>query len=622
MMLKGSVALAACALAVASSSKNMVTTSKSEMIQEANAIRRMLAPTVQLCGNKDQTTVPMISEKCNLAASSAIAGDWESCCTFGSQSNNKTCRVFETQGQYCNECDMNPDGTCSGLDKDDELTLSVKFTQQPEDQKCCQSCTCFGDPECVSFAGVLNMWIPCDARTANRCNPTKSACLATTSPNGHTCEWTRSDRDDATGWNMAINGSPCRPSGLDTDPLTMNMYTSGNFKIDLNLGERGIISDAYFTIRGQKYNINAQTCFDNAMVGPNYGWTGAGKPAGAKSSVDAAGTDVAWMFFDDQSTTFVRFSCTRAIINGVNGAPRLNINEVTVEPTKQSTGFCATGKIPEDNTDSGSFDIHMSCTLETPSALNACKNLVNQALTSRDLMLCGNEYCAQSAFGASNMAQCLSDIGNGESDNGWLNVYCKSINIVNPSVTVSACKQKTKGQGYYQQVTEWGRGLKSNDVARDGCGSQIAEYAIANKPPCEDGVYVDIKKNGVWTPTYFIPVSKPLCGDAITIFGDSQSANALFSSSVRLRQCDVKADPVCQNANPCASTAKIEFSLKYDNVPRKIMAAYKAKVLQCSPNSSGSTTWCLPDDSSYVPVDEVCPCPPNNGRLLLTGKSF
>jgi len=187
--------------------------------------------------------------------------EWGPCCVFEQKRKNQ-CRVYEVDMPFCDE---ENGADCSTLSSTDKLTLDIAFSFMEAEQECCKTCSCFGDPECVSFAGVENLWIPCDARDDSSCKMTKDKCSSMVDSNGNQCGWRGGRKADSSGWDIAMKGSPCWPTISDAPgkKLSMNMYTtpSGDFKTDVVLGERGIIRQVEIELRGEKYTLDAKDCF-------------------------------------------------------------------------------------------------------------------------------------------------------------------------------------------------------------------------------------------------------------------------------------------------------------------------------------------------------------------------
>jgi len=366
--------------------------------------------------------------------------------------------------------------------------------------------------------------------------------------------------------------------------------------------------------------MDAEACFAKSGAAS---WKDGQMPPGAQDVRLPNGGQVNWIFFNEDVSAFVKFNCIRAVSGGQFGIPRLNIQEVTVDEQATGNGFCVTGEIGgKTGTVEDTNMIHAKCTTSTPTSLNACKSLVSQALTNQDLAFCAQSYCSTSVL---DVNKCLKMIGSGSSDDGWLNTYCAAVGISN-GVSTSTCKKNVNAQGYEWAVDAYGLGKKVTEIGQRECGTTLAQYAYENKPTCEDGVALEIKlPDGTWKPMYFFPVSQPPCNGALVVTGTEPGANPLFSHPLRMTQCDVKGDPVCQNISPCTNTYGISFSLEFTNLQRQLTELYNNGALLCVPRAGDnppSYTWCLPNSPDYKPSPEMCPCPDSgNGRLLLTGRA-
>jgi hypothetical protein len=582
-------------------------------------VARREMQSIQLCNTASQNTPAMIVSRCDMATSPALGASWDTCCSFG-QDSQDLCRTYTMEGSYCATCDLNGQGKCTALSVHDTLTINMNFTQKAGDESCCKTCTCYGDPECVAFNGVADLWIPCDARTSSSCNPTKSGCLAQTGPNQRACNWIRSDRSDSAGWNTALYGSPCVPVNVASDPIMMNMYTQvkpAAFSADLRLGERGVILDLNLGGASGTFKMNAESCFAQSGAAS---WAGGKMPAGATFTTSQAGTQISWMFMDNKAKVFVRFQCIRAVSGSTVGAARLNVQEITATSTATGDGFCVSGAINDKSgSTNNSPNLHAVCTTDVPTALQACKNLVSQSMTDRDYQICAQMYCAMSASG---QQKCLNAIGSGSNDAGWQTAYCLAVQANNPKISLSTCKKNVGAQGYPWAVVNYGDGQKTATPGERECGTSLQQYLYKNKASCEDGVTLEIQMaDGSWTPYLWFPVASPPCNGALVVSGTDANAEPLFSHPIRMTQCDVRADPVCANVSPCSTTYGAKFSLAFDNLQRQLTQLYNQGALLCSPaGNPPSQTWCLPGSSDYQP-QKFCPCPTGNGRLLLMGQS-
>lgn len=544
---------------------------------------------------------------------------WASCCSFEHDVKSGVCRTFELSGKYCDpETDQNG---CAQLGQQDKLVLDLSFDALPAGAPCCKSCVCFGDPECVAFDGSKDLWIPCDGRTLNSCTVTRAACEKLQDPswtasNPQMCQWIRKDRDDNKGgWDMAMNGSPCVPDL--TKDILMNMHKgSGGFNADLVLGERGIIQEIRFTIDGKKHSLDALDCFQKA---PNESWQENGPPAGSNWTKSDDNKEVAWSFFDSKSQTYVKMLCVRAVSGTRNGLPRINVQEITVSKNSKGSGFCTSGNIAGRTGDYEDSAIkHGKCIQDVPDPLQACKHLVNFALTERDLQECARQYCAIADIPKGNC-----DLGNGESGAKWIRVYCQAIRNngqLPPEITDESCRSQVDEQGFAFATETWGKGLKLVDLSgNQTCGVSLNEYTIAKKPSCTNGVSIDVfvgsSAEGTWQELFFIPASHAPCkGQLVLTYSElSPDGKKLFTHPLRLRQCGIKQQVVCEQVATCSENVGIRFSITFTNQFSALVEAYENGFLRCKKDSSGNDMWCLPGED-YEPVD-LCPCPPEE-RLL------
>ena len=181
---------------------------------------------------------------------------------------------FSRFSQACNPiCDEdNAAQCCDELDEDDELRVKIVFSGSERDALCCDSCTCYGDPRCISFSGLKTSWIPCDARDArtadsrNFCLSTRDMCERITDPAGNQCVWLPNGATSA-NWNVLRRGGPCKPIGNDREGefSCMTMYETETFSMCLKQGDRGILVQAIVKLGDDEYVINAEDCLNDAQ---------------------------------------------------------------------------------------------------------------------------------------------------------------------------------------------------------------------------------------------------------------------------------------------------------------------------------------------------------------------
>jgi len=612
MIFRAASAVAVVA-AVAELTQGAVVTPKQDNMLELHRVvarqRKLQAGMESLCSVQPQGRPKNIDSRCTLAAASVGNVEWPACCTFDVDRSTQGCRQHITTGQYCDE--GNDASGCSDLGADDIINLQLTFSEPQNDELCCKSCTCYGDPECVSFDGTPDVWIVCDARGGpNSCRMTKNKCLKMKSPSGGKCQWL-SDRLDSKNWPIGMIGSPCQPD-LTREEIRMNMHTSGSgnkrFKLDLVLGERGIIQKTEFQIGNKEYTLDANDCFDRS--GSN-AWTGDAIPEGWVEGRDPNQRSVTWAVFDSNANVLVKLLCARAVEKGTPGNPRINVQEVSVPTSTSGSGFCFSGSISDKKGDNeGSAENHAGCVQNEPTSLQACKFLVDFGYTPNELTRCAHEFCSATAL---DFDDCSKMIGSGHDDHKWLETYCEAI-LANGSIPPSerkTCHAETKSLGYDFATQTWGKGHKSHVPEELQCATSISDYELSKKPKCSQGVYIDILKDGEWVPRYFVPSKLPPCGGKLS--ATATQARDLFTHSIAFRQCDVLAEDECAALGSCQPTYGVSFSFDFTNNARSLQGLLDSGVLTCVPNQEGSTTWCLPGTKDFTPVSE-CECKTPQGR--------
>jgi len=585
-----------------------------------------------LCGGIATTTSPG-PDVCGVASQAFGLLEWEPCCFLDirAEPESAKCRTYELGSAYCSEARGQD---CSALSSEDTLSLSLTVKKLDDDHQCCKSCVCFGDPECVSFHGVEDLWIPCDAREdpfhrVDKSRPTcriyKDICDDLTDPNNNPCQWIRPGSNSSAGWDMAVKGSPCVPD-LSAGEITMNMYTSknGKFAIDLYLGERGIIQQVKVSLESQKYVLDADRCFDvKEETNKASAWeTTSGSLPSTFSKLDnATGTEVGWQLTDPESDTSVFLLCVRATENV--GLPRINVQSLNVLTTDADlgSGFCVDDKILEAGQTEDTYNRHMACVASDESALQACKFLVSAGLVDNQLDECGASYCTASVLGREECMNGKQGLRVATKNARWVATYCKAIvkqteADVNP-VGFEACQAQVLGEGWPAAVKRWGKGTKEASAPSTSCGSSLEDYVISKRQPCEDGVFLEVDTSAAdeganWVPKYFFPTRLPPC-EGVVFETDAVKDKDLFRYPVSFRQCDSVVEEGCADlVATCSKTSGAEIEIAYTNTAKafseRLTELYKEGKLRCSgpdPNGGSNPNWCVEPDSDSV---EMCPC--------------
>ena len=181
--------------------------------------------------------------------------------------NYEFSRVSQTCNPICDPQDQS--ACCNELDSGDVLRVKIVFSGSERDALCCDSCTCYGDPRCISFTGQKRSWIPCDARDANTaddrkfCLSTRSLCETLEDPAGNQCQWFPNG-PTSDGWNVLRNGGPCKAVGAG-EFSCLTMYETETFGMCLKQGDRGILVQAIVKLGNVEYVIDAAECLSSSQ---------------------------------------------------------------------------------------------------------------------------------------------------------------------------------------------------------------------------------------------------------------------------------------------------------------------------------------------------------------------
>jgi len=544
-----------------------------------------------------------------------------------------------------------------------EVILKTTFVKQGVE--CCKSCTCYGDPECVAFSNATgyqaqDAWIPCDSRTDGKCHNRKQPCLAQEFK-GQSCQWLAEPGTELTGAYYKMNGSPCQPAPQfidfenEADRTTMVMYENGGTKVELSLGERGVLNGLILNgfFGNGDLTITPENCFANQDFSA-FKLNGVQQSSGSLPSnikepvVSASGGLVKWELVSEDDKTIVIFNCIKAVealdeADREFAAERLNVEEILVSPTDAaaSTGFCQAGVIESPGTSAEqkalAYETHRRCVQDKPTALQGCKHLVNWATEEEELEECAVAYCNTANFDAGQKQNCLtraasSDISAGTGayeDSFWTNFYCRAIINSNEFVgSQSQCERRIE-DGYNEMVETYGTGKRTDDhpIVSSGCsgscGTSLDCYKIENfqdSEICENGVYIQLLgSEGTFVDKYFIPSRYPVCEEGIAISPEDDLA--FFSGPVQITQCDHSGSKTCKRQQTlCDETTGVNFSLSYTNSVRNLVQAVDQGYMMCKPIEGQPDDWCfngsLPVDKKTCIVDKDESCPNESRRLL------
>ncbi|CAK9026336.1 Uncharacterized protein SCF082_LOCUS17454 [Durusdinium trenchii] len=515
------------------------------------------------------------------------AGSCETCCEQSTLTPGENqCRDIRIATPYCDINNPEEEEKCESLkNKNGKLELTFTVDEEAYTMTCCKECSCFGDPFCKSFSGANEKWIICDGRNDN-CKVKEDVCLTQKDHAGKTCVYDHDLSNQIGSHRASIGayGSPCQPAWNTSGPATMEMYGAESFKISLGLGERAVITEMFVKSGDLKYTIHADKCFDDDAENAMWEQTaGASTPPGDEFDMhldSADGFGERMLTFTHKDTNIVVSSvCLRSEAHdGHVGGYRFNVDvfETDIEGRIDTgTGFCASDKIEEmkDATHNPVVDV---CNENSADANLLCKALGGGTCVGNNQVKHKMKtWCADAAhrLQTMNANQCKNYITVSDQKLGaarWEEMYCEATyNKAAPGETLpkwkEQCISKLQNTGYTNTVLQMGDGTEP--LAADSCGKTAGDYAPrTDKQKCELGVEIQYQDtNGDWQEVLFVPRSKPLCDDTLTIPASKDKYFPLFTRPIRFWQCDLATDECPFMGNERAyCAAKAGYSVKYE----------------------------------------------------------
>ena len=392
--------------------------------------------------------------------------------------------------------------------------------EESERTSCCESCTCYGDPNCISFDGTNESWILCDGRQlptspkrirSGYCPQRKSSCLAEVDADGLECVWAP-DRDGVPSekWSIAERGSPCQP----TKESFINLYTADSFNIEIGQVERGNIFTAKIKLGQKEHVLTADNCVNGEMMDS---WTG--DPInpdhfhrGVEMYSSKANNDIIWEVLDPDTRISVTIRCTAY----AKDLARMSIESV-LEPNpdfraerRPLGGFCATNdlgnRFPSEKT--ALIQENGYCGGPGPKDNVIIARAVCQDITisKNAVQQCRQKFCNQYWFPHyRSVGKCLSTI-----KKDWENGFCKAFTKL--SSDEKECKDTIREFGWDYAVAKY--------YARQGpvstCVDDFADFPDS-LDECIPGVELQSfdEEAAEWVPVKGIPDSTPACADEV-----------------------------------------------------------------------------------------------------------
>lgn len=258
-------------------------------------------------------------------------------------------RTITAENEICGfrgeDCE---DGECSEY----ALVIKPEFTFETTNEKCCDSCTCFGDPQCIAFNGEENIWALCDGREVphedsifDMCRITEKQCSEERDHVGNECVFLANDIR-ARDWTVGKQGSPCQPNP-DSPPSIITMYEveDVNFKLDLEQGERGIIQKIYLSLDCGDFELSAEDCISNSR---NAWQSDLDIPEFFSYNDVVHGFDQHWSVIDPDSGISLSIRCFANHYEGDSNSyvPRINIEDLSdpISRGNGADGYCVSGE--------------------------------------------------------------------------------------------------------------------------------------------------------------------------------------------------------------------------------------------------------------------------------------
>mmetsp|Transcript_19387 Transcript_19387/g.34540 ORF Transcript_19387/g.34540 Transcript_19387/m.34540 type:complete len:1141 (+) Transcript_19387:140-3562(+) len=485
--------------------------------------------------------------------------------------SDETCRIVEASSPFCDE-DNGDD--CSDIGARDLLTINLAVESVAQEESCCATCTCFGDPECVAFDGTRDAWVLCDARKNGKCTQKKKACLNDKDHMKNQCVWLK-DTDE---WNDFNDGSPCQPDFAKSGYAPMNMYKADDFSLDLELGERGVIVSAQITSDDGIFKLEADRCFEydprDDSKNPRKAWEKIqGKMPSDWSYTTDNAVEIKWFTKDPTTGIFVTIVCTRSFANNEPGAARLNIESVTetVPERAGASGFCATGSIEKTGSARKrrkEYKNHQFCASKNiPGLLVACKALIDEGcnLWNVDSHLtnwCNSADLSHTRYGGDS-SSCVDSLmslkGNKKRSALLTEVVCEANELES-----FECVSEITQFGWETFLTAHSNGIidTSDTSSLNTCATSVSEYGTSDGE-CAQGIRVEYLDDNEWKEAFFIPNNFPPCGEELLIAGDEFPE--LFTHKIRLAQCGLSSE--CLTENECKPTPGFTSSITFDSPP-------------------------------------------------------
>jgi len=493
----------------------------------------------------------------------------------------ETCRLTGLNEPFCNDIEAGDSERCEALQSAEdrlETTLAIRLALETtgEEVTCCTSCTCFGDPNCISFDGTLASWRLCDGRDTRenkKCDITRNACEQRTDHEGNRCEW---KGDWSAFWK---DGSPCQVNRTSGKSFLV-MYEADQFRFLITQEERGVIRDAILSTTSGNFTLSAEKCFLGTTVADSWTWSGGDMvdaPAFTRDwrRVEDGNIDILWYSFDNVTGIRQTIRCTgtqKPKDKDVFGNFRLNI-EALVEILDNFAsvrsnlgGFCVSNQLllPDASVASQQslqehLGVEKNCLQianqwQELEALAFGRQLCGEGLTLNSLDSCFDDFCSAYAFPSTDVDSCKDLFKKRNLEEG----FCSVTSSVQSART--KCEMNIDEFGFEQIISEFFDSIFSGSLLGGECVDSKNQLPTS-LGECQSGTTLQIQESdGTWADYLAFPDTVRLCDDLLIL--NAQEDLDLFTRPVRFQQCLKEAS--CRALEQCQTQFGVGISLSYD----------------------------------------------------------
>lgn len=570
------------------------------------------------CGNDVPlcNAAPQIIDN-NICIDQEISWNMPSCCSAASIAANScpknpepTCRVVQLSTPF----GVTVDQCCA------ELALTFQWSTTATD--CCRTCSCFGDPHCISFDDKVDNWILCDGRTKNLnavygqniiCPIKKTACESQVDHMGRKCVYTPNGKETADA-----NGSPCQSGS--SEPATLVMYSIKDFELLLYLSDRGVIKSIKITNGAETYYTDAASC-----AGSGFPWRDTLENANNSPS-DPNWLPYTWknnkiqfgrLWKVDGLKTGVEIDI-RCVFNSRGSVPRINIDALADPQNSRpdQAGVCVSGTIDKMQSSADrTKDLNLFCG-SIQSEGEAIEHFCGISFLATKAK-CMKKMCSTFSKTVKDRNTCVSQIMKYQNDanykDGWHRVWCTYNTLSDPNPdncdegVCLQCMYDVIDFGWKEAVARWKNYYKGGSSAFTTSSCIPMNALNATLDECQNGItfqYLDtsgLDENGdiidCWVDFLSIPEGRNICGgNTITLSSLAATRETnFFDKQIRIKQCNNQA--TCSN-NPDISQCTPEIGV-----------TGTIKLVPDAVTNRANLYWQLVRDGKLI-------CPPSNPKCL------